>query len=233
MLCKPQRLGLARSVDRQHVDAALGEVEAGENDAHLLGVVHAVEQHHGRPRALAAAFDEPGGEALAFIRHLDALDVGMQPRHRALVAAQRLAIHRKLLFARRDEALGAVVVVAGAHVLVAGGDGVAGGVGVVADFGDAIGLLRPFLHPGAVEIGFAGARFQTLRDQIDLRHRRRAIGHHAFDDLRGVAPAQVSRERDRPVALQWVSKPFFFLTSVFRTPTARRQTVSGRRGAWR
>ncbi len=199
-IAEPQRLGLAGPVDRERVDAALGEIEPGEDHAHLLGVVHAVEQHHGRPLAEAAAFDEPGRQALALVGHFDALDVGMKPRHRALVAAQRLAIHRKLVVARRDEALGAVVVVAGAHVLVAGSDGVARGVGLVADPGDAVGLARPFLHPSAVEIGLARACLQPLRDQVDLGHRRGAIGHHALDDLGGVAPAQVSREGDRPVA---------------------------------
>jgi hypothetical protein len=85
--------------------------------------------------------------------------------------------------------------------LIAGGDGVPGGVRFVADVGDAVGLLRPFLHPRRVEVGFAGARFEPPGDQVDLGHRRRAIGHHALDDLGGVAPAQIARKRDRPVAL--------------------------------
>ncbi len=75
------------------------------------------------------------------------------------------------------------------------------GVGVVADPGDAVGLPRPFLHPHPVEIGLAGARLQPLRDQVDLGHGGRAIGHHALDDLHGVAPAQIAREGDRPVRL--------------------------------
>ena len=56
------------------------------------------------------------------VRHLDPRDLGMQALHGGAIAAQRLVIHRHLVGARRDEALGAVVVVAGAHVVVAGGD---------------------------------------------------------------------------------------------------------------
>src|SRR5262249_48795118 len=121
-VAQPQRLGLAGPVDGERVDPALGEIEAGEDHAHFLGVVHAVAEDDGRAPAAARAFHEVGGQARALVGHLDALDLGMEALHRRVISAQRLAIYRHLLGAGRDEALGAVVVIARAHVVVAGGD---------------------------------------------------------------------------------------------------------------
>jgi hypothetical protein len=59
-LAQPQGLRLAGPVDREGIDAALGEIEPGEDHAHLLGVVHAVEQHHGTLAARSGRAQEIG-----------------------------------------------------------------------------------------------------------------------------------------------------------------------------
>ena len=43
-----QAFALAGPVDGERVEAAPGELEAGEEDAHLLRVIHAVDDDHGR-----------------------------------------------------------------------------------------------------------------------------------------------------------------------------------------
>src|SRR5436853_400580 len=97
-----------------------------------------VPMHRAEGDAGGVALDEIGRQARGLVRHLDALDLRMKPIHGALVAAQRLAIDRELFLARRDETLGAVIIVAGAHVLIAGGDLAAFGVGLVAIGGDPV-----------------------------------------------------------------------------------------------
>ena len=192
-------LALAGAVDRERVDAALGEFDAGEDDAHLLAIVHAVEQDDGgRAAGHSWRLHEIGGERCALVRHVDELHVGMEPLDRGVIAAQRLAIHRHLLGTGRDEALGAVVVVAGAHVVIAGGDLPAFRRRRVGDLGDAIGHCRPFLLPRAIGIGLVLARLEPLPDPIDLVHGGCGPRRHALDDLHGVAPAQVAGEMHGP-----------------------------------
>ena len=125
----------------------------------------------------------------------------MQALHRRAIAAQRLVIHRHLLRAGRDEAFRAVIVVAGAHVVVAGGDLASFRRGFVGDAGDAIRHRGPFLAPDPIEIGLRGARLEPPADAVDLVHGDRAIGRHALDDLHGVAPAQIAGKMHRPGAL--------------------------------
>jgi hypothetical protein len=83
-------------------------------------------------------------------------------------------------------------------VVVAGGDaapfrrsGVGGG-------GDAVGHRRPFLAPDQIEVGFRGARLKPPADALDLIHGNGRVGHHALDDLHGVAPAQIAGKMHRP-----------------------------------
>jgi hypothetical protein len=110
----------------------------------------------------------------------------------------RRPLPRHLVRAGRDEALGAVVVVARAHVVVAGGDvapfrgrGVGGG-------SDAVGHRRPFLPPDPIEVGFRGARLKPPADALDLVHGNGGIRNHALDDLHGVGPAQIAGKMHGP-----------------------------------
>src|SRR5262249_45198525 len=77
-VAQPERLGLAGSVDGERVDPALGAIEAGEDHAHSLGVVHAVEEDDGGPPAAARAAHEIGGEARPFVGYLAALTLGIK-----------------------------------------------------------------------------------------------------------------------------------------------------------
>ena len=58
--------------------AAAGELEPAEEDAHLLGVVHAVDDDDGRRRR-AGRLHEQRRQRGAFIGHLDELDIRMAP----------------------------------------------------------------------------------------------------------------------------------------------------------
>ena len=195
---QPQGLGLARPIDGGRVDPALGKIQAREDHAHFLGVVHAVEQHDGRAPAAPRASHEVGRQARVLVRHLDALDLGMEALQGSVICAQRLVIHRHLLRAGRDEALGAGVVVARAHVMVAGGDLASFGRCAVGDGGDAVRHRRPFLAPHLIEVGFPRARLETAGDAIDLVHGNGRVGCHALDDLHGIGPAQIAGKMHRP-----------------------------------
>ena len=152
-LAQPQRLALPRTVDRERVDAALGELEAGEDDAHLLAIVHAVEQHDGRRAAGdARRFHEIGGERGALVGHVDPLDLRIQALEGRVPTAQRLLIDGELILGRRDEALAGIVVITRPHVVVAGGDGEAFGHASVGTLRHAVGHRDPFLPPRAVGI---------------------------------------------------------------------------------
>jgi len=65
----------AGAVHAERVEAAAGELQAAEEDAHLLGVVHAVEHHDGGLGACAFPRHETAPERGAFIGHLDELDL--------------------------------------------------------------------------------------------------------------------------------------------------------------
>jgi hypothetical protein len=122
----------------------------------------------------------------------------MEALQGGVICAQCLAIHRHLLRARRDEALGAVVVVARAHVVVAGGDPASFSRCGVGDGGDAIRHRRPFLAPDLIEVGFSRTRLKAAADALDLVHGNGRVGCHALDDLHGVGPAQIAGKMHRP-----------------------------------
>ena len=192
---QPQRLALPRPVDGECMDAALGELEAGEDDAHLLAVVHAIEQHHRRrPAGDARRLHEVGRERSAFVRHVDPLDLRMEAGEGRVPAAQRLMVHGELLLRRRDEALAGIIVIAGAHVVVAGGEGKAFGRRRVGALRHAVGHGGPFLPPRAIRVALAGARRKPRADPVDLLHRDRAIGRHSLDDLHRIGPPQIAGE---------------------------------------
>ena len=121
-----QALALAGPVHGERVHAAAGEFEPGEKDAHLLGIVHAVDDDHGRGGARDRRLHEQSRQSSAIVGRLDELDVGMPQPDAGMIAAIGLAAPFALLVARRVEALGVVVVVAGAQVVVAGGVRAAG-----------------------------------------------------------------------------------------------------------
>jgi len=195
---QPQRLGLARPIDGEGIDPALGKIYAREDHAHFLGVVHAVEQHDGRAPAAARAGHEVGRQTRVLVRHLDALDLGMEALQGGVICAQRLAIHRHLLRAGRDEALGAVIAVARAHVMVAGGDLASFSRRSIGDGGDAVRHRSPFLPPHLIEVGFPRARLKTAADAIDFVDGNGRVGCHALDDLHGIGPPQIAGKMHRP-----------------------------------
>ena len=199
-VAQPQRLALPWAIDRQRVDAAPGELEPGEDHAHFLAIIHAVEQHHGRLRTGPRRGQPERRQRGVLDRYVDLDDLRIEPREGRVVAADRLAIHRELLFTRNDEALGAVIVVAGAHVEVTGGDLAAFLVGFVGNRGELVGHARPFLAPDLVDVLLVCPRLQPLADDVDLGHRGGRPGHHALDDLHRVAPAEVAGKMLNPAA---------------------------------
>ena len=98
---------------------------------------------------------------------------------------------RLLLGPGLDEALGVVVVDAGAQIVVAGGDLVALGQRLVAAALDHVAERAPFLQPGLAAISLALSRAQLLAAAVDLAQRDDAIGRHALQDQRGVRPQKI------------------------------------------
>ena len=157
--------------------AAAGEFEAAEEDAHLLGVVHAVEHDHGRRGPVAWRLHEQRGQGGALVGHLDELDVRMAQPDALVPDLVGVRALRLLLRARRDEALGVVVIDAGAQVIVAGGDLAALGQRLVAALLDLVAERAPFLEPGLAAVGLAlraRAAFRRRGPSPPARRRRRA-----------------------------------------------------------
>src|SRR5213596_975448 len=92
---QPQRLALPRPVDRERIHPAPRELQAREEHAHLLAVVHAVEEDDRRSAALRAlSLHEVRRQGLAFVRDFEELDVPVPALQAFLVAAQRLPVDR-------------------------------------------------------------------------------------------------------------------------------------------
>src|SRR6266513_5151152 len=207
-LAKPQRLALPRTVDRERMKSPPRELQAREKDAHLLAVVHAVEEHDGRRTALRTQRShEVRRQRLAFVRHFDELDVPVPAFQAFLVAAQRLLVDVELALARRNEALAGVVVITRAQVVVTRGELAAvdrRGVGHL------LVLLRhraPFLPP---RVGVAhAARGQPLADPVDLPDRDRAVGRHALAHESRVRPHAIAGKMIDPGALRHPCPPRF------------------------
>ena len=230
-LAQPQRFALPWPVDRERVDATLRKLEAGEDDAHLLAIVHAVEQHDGRRAAGdAGRLHEIGGERSAFVRHVDPLDLRIEAFEGRVPAAQRLPIDGELLLGRRHEALTGIVVVARPHVVVAGGDGEAFGRRGIATPRHTVGHRDPFLPPRAVGITLAGACRKPRADPVDLFHRDRARGGHSFDDLHRIGPPQIAGKMlDPGSAPHFAAHAHIPPTCTFRPhPEGRGSTASRR-----
>src|SRR5436190_23008939 len=81
---------------------------------------------------------------------------------------------RARLGAGRDEALGVVVIDAGAEIIVPGGDLAAFGRGFVAALLDLIAERAPLLEPGLAAIGLALAGAQLFAGAIHLLQRNDA-----------------------------------------------------------
>src|SRR5207344_2303878 len=115
------RLAHARSIEAQRIEAAARELEPAEEDAHLLRVVHAVDDdHRGRGTFRILRRHEEGRQRRAFIRYFDKLDLRIAQPDALVPHLVRVRALRLLLRAGLDEALGVVVIDAGAQVVVAG-----------------------------------------------------------------------------------------------------------------
>ncbi len=125
-------LAHAGAVEAERVEAAARELEPAEEDAHLLGVVHAVDHDHRRARSRLARFHEQRRQGRALVGHFDELDVVMAQPDALVPHLVGVRALRLLLGPRLDEALGVIVVDACAQVVVARRDLVALGQGLVA-----------------------------------------------------------------------------------------------------
>src|SRR5258708_34746771 len=200
-LAQAQRLTLPRPVDRERIDPSPRELQAREEHAPLLAVVHAVEEHHrGRAARGTLRLHEVRGERLALVRYLDEFDVLVPPLQSLLGAAQRLLVEVELLVARRNETLAGVVVVARAQVVVPGGEVAAFGRGLV---GESFVFLRhraPLLPP-RVRVPHP-ARPELLRRPVYLPDRDRAVGRHALAHEGRVRPHEIAGKMVDPAALR-------------------------------
>ena len=187
-------LAHAGAVEAERVVAAAGELEPAEEDAHLLGIVHAVDHDHGRTRSGLARFHEQRGQGGALVGHFDEFDVGMAQPDALVPDLVGVRALRLLLRARLDEALGVVVVDAGAQVVVARGDLAALRERLVAALLDHVAERAPLLEPGLAAVGLALACAQLLAGAVHFFQRDDAIGRHALENERGVRPQEVVAE---------------------------------------
>ena len=193
---KTQRLALPRTVDRQRMHAALRELESGKDDAHLLAVVHAVENHHGRrAQRHTRGLHEQRWQRRSLIRHFDEVDFGMAARQPFAEAAVGIASHGDLDFARRNETFTGVVIIAGTQVIVAGGAVMATRRFGIGGFFDLRRHRTPHLLPGP---GFALPALQRFGNAVDLVHRHYAVGRHALARQCGVGPQEIAGEMVNP-----------------------------------
>jgi hypothetical protein len=102
---------------------------------------------------------------------------------------------RSLFRARRDEALGVVVIDAGTQIVVAGADLVSLGHRRFAAALELRAHHAPLFLPG-LRIALVPA--QPLANAVDLLKRNHAIGRHALQDQRCVGPKKVISEMIDP-----------------------------------
>jgi len=207
VVAQPQRLALTGAVDRQRVEAAERELDAGEQDIHLLAVVEAVEQHDGGRAALRARrFEEVRGERGIFVGDVHDLEIGIAALEPFLRAPQALAVDRKLPLARGHHALARVVVGPGAQVVVSRGRVAPLRRRGIGRFLHLFGHGAPLFLPG---VRLAGPLVQALDDFVDFAQRDRAPRRHSLRDRRGVRPLVVLRKAVDPVAFvkHFVSPP--------------------------
>jgi hypothetical protein len=190
----PPHFAHAGAVHAERVEPPPRELEAAKEDAHLLGVVHAVEHDDGRRRAGGLGLHQKRGQRGALVRHLDELDVRVAQANALVPDLVGVGALRLFLGAGRDEPLGVVVVDAGAEKIVAGGDLAVSGERLLAAPLDLIAECAPFLEPGfaAVRLALAGAEF--LAGAIHFFQRDDAVGRHAFEDEGGVRPEKIIAE---------------------------------------
>jgi len=79
------------------------ELQAREEHAHLLAVVHAVEDHHGGGFLQIALRNSAGRVAAVFVRDFDALQFRIAAGKPGLLALERLAADLTLLLAGIDK----------------------------------------------------------------------------------------------------------------------------------
>ncbi len=151
---------------------------------------------------------EQRGQGGAFVGHLDELDVRLaqlDARVPDLVGVRAL---RLLGRAGLDEALGVVVIDAGAQIIVAGGDLVAVRQRRVTALLDLVAKRAPLLEPCLAAVGFALPRAQLLAGAIHLLERHDAVGRHALEDEGRVRPQKVIAEVVDPGAARHSRCPF-------------------------
>src|SRR6185503_3562683 len=162
----PSRLAHAGAVQCEGVDAATCELPAREKDAHLLGIVHAVQDDDRRRRtAIRGRLHEQRRQRGSLVGHLDEFDRRFAQADAGVPAMIGFFGLRSLFRARRDEALGVVVIDAGAQIVVAGGDLVALGHRRVGAALELRAHRAPLFLPG-LRIALAPA--QPLADAVDL-----------------------------------------------------------------
>src|SRR5438105_14791195 len=110
------------------------------------------------------------------------------PRVPAAIGLLRPAL---LLRPGRNEALGVVVIMTGAKVVIAGAVLMAFRRGFLGAPLDEVAEGAPLLRPG---VRLVLARAQPLADAVDFLERHHAVRPHALDDERGVRPEKVVAE---------------------------------------
>ena len=194
---RPQTLALPRAVERERVHAAPREFEPGKEDAHLLAVVHAVDDHHGRGAARHRSLHEQGRQGGALVGHLDTLDIGITQPDAGVIAAEGALAGSALLGAGPQKALGVVEIIAGAQIIVARRVLVAGLLGLDRLALDERPHGAPFLEP---RVRLVLAKLQPLAHAVHLLQRHDAVGRHALDDESRVRPQKVVAEMVDPRA---------------------------------
>jgi hypothetical protein len=166
MVPQTQRLALPGTVDRERVETAERELGAREEHVHFLAVVQSVEEHdRGRAAFAARRLKEIRGERRAFVRNVDAFEIGVAALEPFLRAAQAVPVDAHLLLARRHHALAREVVHPRTQVVIACRRMMTGRRGFVGEFLDARGHRAPLLPP---RVRLVGTLVEAHHDLVDL-----------------------------------------------------------------
>src|SRR5262249_30926106 len=146
----------AGAVHDQDRDAALDQFRHAGEVLDLLGDVEAVEEYDARRarRFCVLGMNEIAGQAFAFERHLDDVDLDVRERREAVEAIDRgaVGIERRFIL-RGAKAFAHLIIVASAQIEGRGRDRMAGcgeALGVAAHF---VAALDAGVEPGCVVLG--------------------------------------------------------------------------------